>query len=100
MDLFSLRVDVKDASSGKQFDPSNLECFLWSLDKYTINDESIFRTTKTIDGLIKSIITSIILLYLLLSVISQSFPQSESRNQQLPSSGSAKPGSSLLQSLW
>jgi len=56
MDLFSLSIDVKDASSGKQFDPSNLEYFLWSLDKYTINDASIFRTTETIDGLIKSIL--------------------------------------------
>jgi len=35
--LFFFGIDVKDASSGKQLDPSNLEYFLWSLDKYTIN---------------------------------------------------------------
>ncbi len=100
MDLFFFSIDVKGASSGKQFDPSNLECFLWSLDKYTINDESIFRTTKTIDGLIKSIITSIVLLYLLLLMTLRSFLQSELRNRLLLSFDFAKPESSLLQSLW
>ncbi len=38
MKFFFFLIDVKDASSGKQFDPSSLEYFLWSLRKYTTID--------------------------------------------------------------
>lgn len=46
MEFFFLLVDVKDASSGKQFDPSSPEYFLWSLRKYTIIDHLLIQQLK------------------------------------------------------